>query len=126
MPVRLKLMGDPEVEAWAWPDSLDALAAAPETHHLLFENAAVRVLETRIGPGQTTQVHTHRWPGILYILSFGHFVRRDGVGAVLVDTRAGGLPQAGTALWSGALAPHTLENVDSSEIHVINVELKHG
>src|SRR5215831_8131486 len=116
-----------ETRTWAWPDSLDALTAAPESHRSLFENDTVRVLETRIAPSETTQVHTHRWPGILYILSFGHFVRRDGNGTVLVDTRKGGaLPEAGTAIWSGSLPPHTLENVDTSEIHVIGVELKTG
>jgi len=112
-------------EAWTWPDALDALTAAPETHRILFENDAVRVLETTIAPGQTTPVHTHRWPGVLYVLSFGHFVRRDGQGALLVDTRdAGALPQPGTALWSDSLPPHSLENVDTSEIRVIGVELK--
>jgi hypothetical protein len=112
-------------EPWMWPDSLDALAAAPETHRLLFENDAVRVLETRIAPGETTRLHTHRWPGVLYVFSFGHFVRRDGDGAVLVDTRnGGGVPQAGTAVWSETLPPHSLENVDTAEIHVIGVELK--
>jgi len=91
-------------EPWTWPDSLDALAAAPESHRRLFENDAVRVLETRIAPGETTEVHTHRWPGILYILSFGDFVRRDGDGLVLVDTRKGGEPpqpgpRSGAALY---------------------------
>ncbi len=114
-----------ETETWTWPASLDALAAAPESHRLLFENDTVRVLETRITPGQTTQVHTHRWPGILYILSFCHFVRRDPDGVILVDTRRGGaLPAPGTAIWGDALPPHTLENVDASEFHVIGVELK--
>jgi hypothetical protein len=115
-----------ETETWTWPASLDALAAAPESHTLLFENGAVRVLETRIAPGQTTQLHTHRWPSILYVLSVGHFVRRDSDGIVLVDTRGGGLPEPGTAIWSGALPPHTLENVDAAEIHIIGVELKSG
>src|SRR5207249_325067 len=71
---------------WVWPVSLDALEAAPGSHRLLFENDAVRVLETRIAPGETTEVHTHRWPGIVYVLSFGHFVRRDANAAILVDT----------------------------------------
>jgi hypothetical protein len=31
-------MGDREDEVWTWPDELDALAAAPESHKLLFEN----------------------------------------------------------------------------------------
>jgi len=114
-------------EPWTWPEALDALTAAPETHRVLFENDAVRVLETTIAPGQTTEVHTHRWPGVLYVLSFAHFVRRDGEGALLVDTRdAGALPEPGTALWSGSLPPHTLENVDMTEIRVIGVELKGG
>jgi hypothetical protein len=114
-------------EPWTWPDSLDALAAAPDSHRLLFENDAIRVLETRIAPNETTKLHTHRWPGVLYILSFGDFVRRDGDGLVLVDTREGGeLPQLGTAIWSGSLSPHTLENVGSAEIHIIGFELKIG
>lgn len=113
-----------ETEAWPWPESLDALEAAPESHRLLFENDAVRVLETTIAPGKTTPVHTHRWPGLLYVLSIGHFVRRDADGAILVDTRDAGLPQPGSAIWSETLPPHTLENVDTSEVHVIGVELK--
>ncbi len=111
--------------SWEWAESLDALEAAPGTHRLLFENGDVRVLETRIAPGETTDVHTHRWPGILYVQSFGHFVRRNGEGAVLVDTRGGAeLPEPGTAIWTGALPPHSLENVDTREISVIGVELK--
>ena len=118
-------MSDREPPADTWPDSLDALVAAPESHRLIFENDAVRVLETRIAPGTRTPVHTHRWPGILYALSFGHFLRRDDEGMVLVDSRdAGSLPPPGAAVWSAALPPHTLENVDATEIHVIGVELK--
>ncbi len=110
---------------WRWPESLDALQAAPDSHRLVFENDAVRVLETTIAPGRTTPVHTHRWPGVLYLLSIGHFVRRDADGAVLVDTRDGGsLPQPGSAIWSEALPPHTLGNVDTSEIRLVGVELK--
>ena len=80
-------MSDRETEAWTWPDALDALTAAPESHRLLFENEVTRVLEARIGPGETAQLHTHRWPAVLYVLSLGHFVRRDGEGPSL-STRA--------------------------------------
>ena len=119
------MVGDSENGVWTWPDSLDALVASPESHRLLFENEAMRVLETRIAPGDTTQLHTHRWPGVLYVISFGHFVRRDEDGNVVVDSRAGAsLPQSGTAVWSAALPPHTLENVDTTEIHVIGIESK--
>jgi len=116
-----------DAETWKWPDSLDALVAAPRFHSLLFENDDVRVLVTRIGPGETVPVHTHRWPSVLYILSTGHFVRRDDEGRVLGDTRAGNaVPATGIALWTAAMPPHTVENVDGSEIRLLNIELKNG
>ena len=112
---------------WEWPDSLDALAAAPGFHTLVFENDDVRVLETRIGPGETVPVHTHRWPSILYMLAPGHVVRRDGEGNVLTDTRAGDpVAEPGAALRTPPMAPHSVENVDSSEIRMLNIELKRG
>jgi len=112
-------------ERWTWPESLDALEAAPESHRLLFENDVVRVLEVSIGPDHTTPVHTHRWPAVLYLLSFGHSVRRDADGNVLVDTRDGGsLPESGSAIWIDPLPPHSLQNVDTSEIHLVALELK--
>lgn len=40
-----------------WPAALDALTAAPEQGHaLLLENDDVRVVRTRIAPGETTPV----------------------------------------------------------------------
>jgi hypothetical protein len=47
-------------QAWAWPDSLDALVAAPGNHSLLYENERVRVVQTHILSGHSTPVHTHR------------------------------------------------------------------
>jgi mannose-6-phosphate isomerase-like protein (cupin superfamily) len=55
---------------------------------------------------------------------WSHFVRRDGEGAILADSRLGEKPAEGIAVWSGPLAPHTLENVGESELRVISVELK--
>src|SRR6185437_14749882 len=107
-----------------WPDELDALKAAPQHHALLLENDFVRVLDTRVQPGQTVPLHTHRWPSTLYILSWSDFVRRDTQGQALVDSRLAGKPTPGSALWSGPLPPHTLENVGESDLRAISVELK--
>ena len=115
------------VELWEWPDELDALLAAPDHHHLLLENAHVRVLVTAIPAGETTAVHTHRWPNAQYVVSGADFVRRDGNGKVTLDTRAGsGPPEPSTALWSDPIPPHSLENVGDAEFRVIMVELKDG
>ena len=40
---------------WPWPD---ALVAASKHHRLVLENDRVRVLDTRIAPGDTGPLHT--------------------------------------------------------------------
>ena len=118
-------MGSAQAEIWEWADSLDALLAAPEFHRLVFENDSVRVLDTRIGPGETVPLHTHRWPSVLYALSASHFVRRDDEGRVLTDTRVSdALLEPGAVAWTAAMPPHSLENVGDSEIRLLNIELK--
>jgi len=107
------------------PSSLDAVVAAPDHHSVVLENDHVRVLDTRVKAGDTVPVHTHRWPGVQYILSLADFVRRDGDGELLVDSRTMDFPkEAPFVLWSEPLPPHTLENVGDDVIHVIVVELK--
>jgi hypothetical protein len=114
-------------ERWAWPDELDALAAAPDHHELLLENERVRVLRTLVPTGQATAIHTHRWPNVQYIVSTSDFVRRTGDGEVAVDTREGdGPPEREAVLWSDPIPPHSLENVGRAELCVIMVELKGG
>jgi quercetin dioxygenase-like cupin family protein len=111
----------------AWPSHLDALTAAPEFHRLLLENESVRILDTRIEPGQTVPLHTHRWPAANYILSYSDLVRRDEHGGVTLDTRKTPLNiRPGQASWLPPLGPHTLENVGTTPIHVISIELKHA
>ena len=110
---------------WDWSDELDALVAAPAHHTLLLENERVRVLETRIPGGETTAVHTHRWPNVQYVVSSPDFIRRDGEGAVLLDTRmTQSRPAPPVILWSEPLPPHSIENVGEADLHVIMVELK--
>lgn len=110
---------------WPWPDTLDALVAAPAHHRLLFENEFVRVLDTRIAAGDRTPIHTHRWPAAHFVLSWSDFVRRDPEGGVMADTRAlkAGAPSP-EVQWGSALPPHSLENVGTAEIHIISTEVK--
>ena len=108
-----------------WPESLDAVAAAPEHHAVLLENERVRVLDTRVEAGDTVPLHQHRWPGVQYLTGFADFVRRDADGAVLLDSRASDIGlDAPLVLWSEPLPPHTLENVGDRPIHAVVVELK--
>ena len=111
---------------WPWPDSLDALVAAHETHKLLFENDSVRVLEVTIPPHTKEAVHTHRWNSILYVDSGGDFRDFDMNGNVMLDSR--NLPPNSLKLpnvsWNNTRAPHAVENLSDVPIHLIRVEIK--
>ena len=109
----------------AWPESLDAMTAAAEHHRVLLENERVRVLDAWIAPGDTVPLHTHRWPGVIYVLGTSDFVRYDADGRVVLDSRT--LPskiERGDVLWSPPLHPHRLQNTGETELRVITVELK--
>jgi quercetin dioxygenase-like cupin family protein len=108
-----------------WHEHLDAMTAAPQHHQVLLENDDVRVLDSRVRPGDNTPVHTHRWPAVLYVLGTSDFVRCDPQGNVIFDSRESeNLTSSGQAVWSPALAPHFVKNIGETEIRVISIELK--
>jgi hypothetical protein len=111
-----------QAKTWPWPEELDAVIAAPKHHRLVFENDRVRLLDTVIPAGDTVPVHTHRWPAVYYTLQRGDFIRRDGEGNLLFDSRkAAPLPPAS---FIDCLPPHSVENVGSTDIHLISFETK--
>ena len=113
------------IENWQWPEELDAMIAAPKHHKLLLENESVRVLDTCIPPGERTEVHTHKWPATYYVISWSDFIRYDDTGNVMFDSRNHEKQlDAGTAVWTEPLLPHSLENCGTKEIRVISVEIK--
>jgi hypothetical protein len=112
-------------EGWPWPDSLDALIAAPKHHCVLLEDDRVRVLRTTIPAGDIVPLHTHRWGGVAYVEGWSHFIRRDEKDEVLFDSRqAGAPPVVPCAQRMPPLPPHTVENLGPLEISILIVELK--
>jgi hypothetical protein len=106
-------------------DPLDALIASPNHHRLLMENDKVRVVETLIPPGERTTIHTHQWAGVLHVMSWSHFVRRDDKDNILVDSRmVEALKNPAEVMWGAALTPHSLENVGGQTLRIVAVELK--
>ena len=48
----------------SWDPALDAVAAAPANHKLLYENDNLRVIEVILEPDTEEPVHHHRWPSV--------------------------------------------------------------
>ena len=95
----------------------DPVKVSPTTYKVLLDNDRVRVLDVRLKPGQKVPMHSH--PAyVVYALSDFKvkFTLPDGKTAD-VDGKAG------VASWRDAES-HAAENVASSELHVLNVELK--
>ena len=85
----------------------------------------LRVVRTRVPPGERTAIHTNRLSGVLHILSWSNFIRRDAQGNILVDSRTFEKPPASIS-WAASLTPHTFENIGETEFHAITIELKDG
>lgn len=49
---------------WRWPDSMDSVNSAPKNHKVLFENDHVRLLEVTVQPGETENMHGHKFPSV--------------------------------------------------------------
>jgi hypothetical protein len=102
----------------------------PGNHKILLENGNVRVLDVTLAPGETEPVHSYRWPSVLYILTAGDFVDRDGdrdgEGNVIFDTRQLKTPlQYPMTMWKDPEAPHAVENLSKTITpHLIRVEMK--
>jgi hypothetical protein len=105
-------------------EELDGVVAAPHHHKVLFENEYVRVVETIISPGDTTPVHTHLAPTLTQVVSFAHFIRRDSEGNIMFDSRAKNMSPDVDYLFAESTPEHSIENTDTSTMHVIGVELK--
>jgi len=95
----------------------DPAKVSPGTTKVLLENDRVRVLDVRVKPGGKVPMHSH--PAyVVYFLSDGktRFTYPDGK----TEEREG---KAGAAAWSEAVT-HAAENVGTTELHVLNIELK--
>ena len=89
----------------------------PETHKVVLDNAEVRVLDVHIQPGQKVAMHSHPASVVYYVTDAKMKVTLpDGTSRVAEA-------KAGTAAWRDP-ATHAVENVGSSELHLVQTELK--
>ena len=106
----------------------DAVAAAPDSHKVLFETDAVRVLRVEIAPGAPEPVHEHAYPSIMiiekpqplvyvvYELVGGHAVERQRIDVPLMPADA--------TEEMGPEGLHAVRNLGTEPFVAIRVEFK--
>ena len=106
-----------------YPEELDAVVAAPESHKILFENENLRVVEVVIPPGQKEPIHTHKWRSVMIVDKRAdiNYYDKDGKPTEIVRDENAKLPIVENMEPEG---PHAVENIDSTEYHAIRVEFK--
>lgn len=97
----------------------DAVIKAPETHEVLFENEALRVLYSIVQPGETVPLHCHQWDSIMIILQGSTFRIIDSAGTVSEDSW-GSLVER----FEGSLAAESYVNIGPREFRALAFELK--
>src|SRR6516225_6381593 len=54
-------------EHWPYADEYDALAAAPEVHHLRYMDGHIQFIEVAYFPGVQGQMHGHPFPSVFAV-----------------------------------------------------------
>ena len=111
--------------SWRWPDSMDAVAASPQNHRVLYEDENIRILEVTTQPGTKNNMHDHKWPSVFIndrMLPKGKDYTWDGK----VTTRERSPADAPYPLMRrmGPQEPHAFENLDTFPMHFYRMEFK--
>ncbi len=100
------------------PDHIDPTEVYPEKYRVLLENEHVRIVEYVINPGEKDAWHTHP-PKASYIVSGGKLrITPEGADSFVVQE------DSGNATWMGALGRHFGENVGTTAVRIVLVEIK--
>ncbi len=125
---------------WAWPDSLDAVKAAPDNHKVVYEDDRVRILEVLLRPYEFEYMHTHKLPSVMIgsrgkdTSSFAivyYRYRYDSSRRLYVITDStvqhggGNRPaRSGTSSLRGPEGPHAIKNLSNVTIDIFRIEFK--
>lgn len=120
-------MASPELageQPWPWPETMDALLAAPGSHRLLLENDQVRVLDVVIEAGAREPEHTHQAVSVMIVDQPARIRYYQG-DELLFESQAGSASEPGVRVrWMEPEGPHSVENIDEHRYHAIRLELK--
>lgn len=111
---------------WRWPDSLDAIVAAPDSHRVVFENDRTRVLEVLIEPGRREPTHTHHWPSVMLVDRPARIRYYTGDTLTYTSPEQPAPAESGPRMsWLDPEGPHSVENIDDHLYGAFRIEFKH-
>jgi quercetin dioxygenase-like cupin family protein len=97
---------------------IDAVAVSPDRFKVLLENPQVRVIEYVLLPGERDQWHTHP-PKVSYVVTGGTLrISTDDGQSFVTDEKTG------SATWMDTLGRHYAENVGTTPVRIVLVEIK--
>lgn len=110
----------------------DAVAAAPNSHHVLFEDEHVRILEIDLPALATEPIHIHALPSVIMGETGGaggarfrytEYRMEDGKFVEVAHNDVE--PSAGyRAVWSGPEGPHAITNTGQVGVKFQRIEIK--
>lgn len=129
-------------QAWAQPPEqafcdpasypYDAVAAAPYSHRVMFEDEHVRVLEIRLPPGAAEPIHVHLLPSVIYGETGGEggarflYTEYRMVNGAFVEAahNEAAPPPGARAVWTGPEGPHAITNIGPVGVRFTRIEIK--
>src|SRR5437016_6225687 len=109
------------IESGEWDPKLDAVAAAPGNHRVLYEDDVIRVLSVTVEPGETEPVHHHRWPSVFVLDRFVKLRNFDGNGRD-IPLPVPEKPEYPIVLKLPPKLPHAIRNEDKTLCHGTRIE----
>ena len=97
---------------------IDAVQVSPDRYRVLLDNQEVRVIEYVLRPGERDLWHTQP-PRVSYVVSGGslRITQADGTSFVTNEKQ-------GTAQWMNTLGRHYAQNIGSTPVRIVLVEVK--
>jgi hypothetical protein len=112
-------------DAAAWPESHEAVAAAPKNHKVIYETPELRVLEVTVLPGEREQAHHHQWPSVMVIDSRPTYINYDKDGREFKSSvQAQQAVELPLMVRLSAQAEHAIQNTGDKPFHAIRIEYK--
>lgn len=111
---------------------LDAVRAAPDFHHVLFEDDHVRVLEITIPAASAEPVHIHALPSVITGDTGGaegakflyvRYEMKDGRFSEVSRNEVTPTPGYRT-VWSAPEGPHAIANIGPVSVSFMRIEMK--